>query len=111
MRLVALLAVATILVGCVATVPTTTPVDAPAVGQDVTLGATRLHVEAHAAGLSRLLLAQGTSAQATFPAGYLVQDDKGELRPAKGAIDVTPGKTLRFLPPWNVTGLPAPTLG
>jgi hypothetical protein len=109
-RALALAFVLALLAGCVSTVPGSTPAPGPAAGQDVTLGATRVHVEAHAAGISRILLAEGSAAQVTFPEGYLVQDEKGELHPAKGAVDVTPGKAVRFLPPWNVTGLPVPTL-
>lgn len=107
MRALALLAVLALLAGCV-TAPSATPADVagPSRGQDVVLGATRVHAEGHAAGLSRLQLAQGSEASVTFPPGYLVQDDKGELRPAQDAVKLTPGRTLTFLPPWNATGLP-----
>ncbi|GEM_PF-5087882 len=106
MRALALLAVLALLAGCVATDPSTPAGTGPSVGQDVEVGQARVHAEAHAAGLSRLQLAQGGEATVTFPPGFLVQDDKGELRPAKDAVKLTPGRTLTFLPPWNATGLP-----
>jgi hypothetical protein len=104
MRLLALLATAALLAGCVVTSPQT-PAAVPSVGQDLAVGAARIHAEAHAAGLSRLQLAEGGEASVTFPPGFLVQDDKGVLRPAKDAVKLAPGKTLTFLPPWNATGV------
>lgn len=105
MRLAVAALAVVLLAGCVATTPQAPDADAPPHGQHVAVGSALLHVDAHAAGLSKVQLAQGSDASLTLPEGTLVQDAKGVLRPAKNPVAVKAGETLTFLPPWNATGL------
>lgn len=101
MRLLATLAVAALLAGCVS-VPVD-PVAAPAGDALFTVGASTFRATTGQGALSALGVASGAEAHVTFPEGTLVMDADGRLLPATEPVHVAPGAAVRFLAPYGAT--------
>ena len=101
---VALLLVVLLVAGCLGAPSVPTP--APSVGgKTVALpGGTTLQIAGQKAGVSTIATS-GSDAAIDFPAGVLVKDAKGELRPVKGPFNLAAGASVTFLPPYGAHNL------